>query len=354
MAEPPFHALLGAVLTRTDEGASARLTLAPHHLNSRGVVHGGVYSALLDAAMGSAVVASIPKEWWCATTSLSVQFLDGASEGVIEAVGHVVRRGRSVAFVSGDLCDGSGRTLAVAHGTWHLWPYRPGGAGLASAEAFVTFRGGERLPVGKIVAVGRNYADHAQEMGNAPSAPPVLFLKPATAIVHDGGSVVLPAEAGAVHHEVELVAVIGKPGKNLRAEEALDHVVGYAVGLDMTLRDLQAEAKAKGEPWDVAKGFDTSAPISTVTPREEVGDGSGLAIVLEVNGTSRQLASTSEMLLGVAEILAHVSKWMRLERGDLIFTGTPAGVGPVVAGDMLEARIERVGTLRVSVVAEPA
>jgi len=189
-------------------------------------------------------------------------------------------------------------------------------------------------------------------MGSAPGAQPVLFLKPPSALLADGGTVVIPRHAGQVHHEVELVIVIGKDGRSILEAAALDHVLGYAVGLDLTLRDLQNAAKAKGEPWDLAKGFDTSAPVSAVAPRREVGDGSGLEMSLRVNGARRQHASTSSMLHGVPALVAYASRLMRLERGDLLFSGTPAGVGPIAPGDRLEARIERVGTLTVDVSGE--
>jgi fumarylpyruvate hydrolase len=211
---------------------------------------------------------------------------------------------------------------------------------------------GERIRVGKILAVGRNYAAHVIEMGAPRGRPPVIFLKPPTALVHDGEEVTLPADAGAVHHEVELVALIGTPGKAISIARAMEHVLGYAVGLDMTLRDVQNEAKRCGDPWSVSKGFDGSAPVSAVTPRDEVGNGSGLSITLDVNGERRQAASTSQMLHSVADLIAHVSRWFTLERGDLLFTGTPAGVGLVEVGDVLEARIERVGSLTVTAVAE--
>jgi acylpyruvate hydrolase len=164
--------------------------------------------------------------------------------------------------------------------------------------------------------------------------------------------VLLPAGAGEVHHEVELVVAIDGSGKHIREERALDHVLGYAVGLDMTLRELQGRAKERGEPWSLAKGFDTSAPLSAIVVREQVGDGSGLKIALEVNGERRQEADTSQMLRSVAELVAHASRLMTLERGDLIYTGTPAGVGPVHAGDVLVASIENIGTLSVTVAAE--
>lgn len=208
--------------------------------------------------------------------------------------------------------------------------------------------------MGKILAVGRNYAKHIEEM-NAPRAGrPVIFLKPSTALVDDGGEVPLPREAGQVHHEVELVVVVGETGKSIPAGRAIDHVLGYAVGLDMTLRDIQAEAKRLGNPWCVAKGFDGSAPVSAVARRETVGDGSGLEIELDVNGERRQQGNTSQMLYGVAELIAYTSRWFTLERGDLLFTGTPAGVGPVAPGDVLQARLEKVGSLTVTAVEEAA
>jgi len=208
---------------------------------------------------------------------------------------------------------------------------------------------GEKIRVGKILAVGRNYAKHIEEMGAPPESPPVLFLKPASALVGDGAEIELPAGAGQVHHEVELVVVIGKRGRAIPREEALDHVLGYAVGLDLTLRDRQAEAKQRGEPWSLSKGFDGSAPVSLVAPRDEVGDGSGLALSLDVNDERRQEGNTAQMLRPVADLIAFASRWMTLDRGDLIFTGTPAGVGPIVPGDRVRAELERVGTLTISV-----
>jgi len=350
MRFPPFDEHMGTRLVRRGQGeAELTLALLPHHLNLRGVAHGGVVSYLLDAALGSAVIASIPREWWCATTSLNIQFLRGPRDGVLTARARVVRRGRSVAFAAGEIVDAGGRTIASATGTWHLWPYRPGAphAGDEQQRGFAVFEDGTRLPVGKILAVGRNYAEHAAEMGAAPDRPPVLFLKPASALVHDGARIPLPADLGAIHHEVELVVAIGRAGKQIVRDRALDHVLGFAVGVDLTLRDLQGEAKKRGEPWSLAKGFDGSAPLSTVVARERVGDGSGLAITLDVNGERRQRDTTSSMNRSVAELIELASRWMRLERGDLIFTGTPAGVGPVVAGDRLLASIEKVGTLGV-------
>jgi uncharacterized protein (TIGR00369 family) len=355
MGEQRFVRYLGLQVDRMEGGrASARLRVEPHHLNSRGVAHGGVVSSLLDTALGGAVISAIPKDWWCATISLHVNFLEGIREGEVVATGQVVRKGRKVAFATGEARDTSGRIVATAEGSWHLWPHRPEEA-RPESEPYVVMRGtGERLRVGKILAVGRNYAEHIKEMGGGEGTLPVLFLKPPTAIVHDGGTVRLPKGMGEVHHEAELVAVIGRPGRAIPEEQALEHVTGYAVGLDMTLRDLQADAKKKGEPWDLSKGFDTSAPVSAVTPRGEVGDGSGLALSLDVNGHRRQEANTDMMLRPVARLVADASKLMTLERGDLLFTGTPSGVGPVRAGDRLEVRIERVGSLTVHVEDESA
>ncbi len=215
---------------------------------------------------------------------------------------------------------------------------------------FVVLRGtAEGIRVGKILCVGRNYVHHILEMGGKPELPLVLFSKPPTAIVHDGATVRVPRGLGAVHHEVELVAVIGEHGRRISEGQALDHVLGYAVGVDLTLRDLQLQARKRGEPWLLAKGFDGAAPLSTVAPREEVGDGSGLRITLDVGGARRQEGSTSEMVHGVKALVAYASRLITLDRGDLLFTGTPAGVGPVAPGDLLVAAIEKVGTVRVRI-----
>jgi len=351
MSMPPFNDYLGTEIARRDDGeVEVRLELKPHHLNHRGVAHGGVVTTLLDSALGAAVIDSMPKEWWCATTSLTTQFVGGAREGTLIGHGRVVGRGRSVAFACGELHDGAGKLVATASGTWHLWPFkpgtRPGGSG-----PWVRMRGNsETIPVGKILCVGRNYAEHVVEMGYEEDSPPVLFLKPPSVLLHDGGTLCLPEGGGAVHHEIELVVMIGTAGRAIEATTALDHVHGYGVGLDMTLRDVQTAAKKSGEPWCVAKGFDGSAPISEIVPAAELGDASGLEIKLDVNGETRQHGNTSQMARSVAALIAHASRWMTLERGDLIYTGTPAGVGPVVSGDRLEASIERIGSLSISIV----
>jgi len=349
MQVPPFNSYLGVEIERKEDGVGVvTLELAPHHLNRRGVAHGGVISSLLDSALGAAVISSIPEAWWCATTSLATQFLDGVGEGRLTATGRLLRRGGKVAFADGEVRDSRNRLIATATGTWHLWDHRPGHRRPLPGP-FVRLAGGRRLAVGKILAVGRNYADHKAEMGTPAEAPPVVFFKPSSALLGDGGVLRPPAEAGALHHEVELVVVIGTAGRAIPRGRALDHVLGYAVGLDMTLRELQAQAKQRGEPWSLSKGFDGSAPVSRVVARDDVGDESGLEISLDVNGKRKQHGNTDQMLHSVADLIVQLSRWNTLERGDLIFTGTPAGVGPVVAGDRLEARLERVASLAITI-----
>jgi len=352
MKAPPFSAFLGIELeSRGDGEARCALELGPHHLNRRGVAHGGMIASLLDSALGAAVISAMPEEWWCTTTSLSIQFIAGVGQGRLVATGRVLRRGQTTAFATGEVRDACGNVVAAASGTWHLWSSHPGASRKPVENPWgrVVLRAtGEQVAVGKIVAVGRNYADHVAEMGGSSATPPVLFLKPTTALVGDGARIDIPRDAGAVHHEVELVALIGKRGRAIAPGDALEHVAGFAVGIDLTLRDLQARAKQRGEPWSEAKGFDGSAPVSAVAPRGEVGDGSGLEISLAVNGEIRQRGNTSQMLRPVPELVASCSRLMTLEPGDLIFTGTPAGVGPVGPGDVLEAHLASVGTLRVT------
>ncbi len=208
---------------------------------------------------------------------------------------------------------------------------------------------GESLPVGKILCLGRNYREHAREMKSEVPTSPVVFLKPSTALLAGGETVVAPPHSKELHYEAEMVVVIGQEGKAIPRERAMEYVEGYAVGLDMTLRDLQSEAKNKGLPWSVAKGFDTSAPVSHVVPKDRVDDPHALQLTLQVNGSTRQHASTGEMIFRIEEIIAHVSQFFTLERGDLIFTGTPQGVGPARPGDTLVATLQSVGSLTVTV-----
>ena len=195
------------------------------------------------------------------------------------------------------------------------------------------------FPVRRIWCVGRNYAEHAREMGgDALREPPFFFGKPADAVVPLGGRLLYPAATNDLHHEVELAVALASGGTDIRAEDASRHVFGYALALDMTRRDLQAEAKRMARPWDMAKGFDQSCPISAIRPAGEAGAMTAGAIRLTVNGEERQRGDLSEMIWSVAECIAALSKLVQLAAGDLILTGTPAGVGPVVPGDVLEAR----------------
>lgn len=205
------------------------------------------------------------------------------------------------------------------------------------------------LQPGKLLCIGRNYAKHAAEMKSEVPEEPIVFLKPATALVGHDGSIVLPAMSEEVHHEVELVVVLGKGGRHIPAEEAMGYVEAYAVGLDMTARDLQSVAKQKGQPWSVAKGFDTFAPLGTLVPAEAVADPHDLEITLRVNGEVRQHGHTGDMLFSIADLIAYCSRIFTLQAGDLIYTGTPEGVGPVQDGDELEAVLTGLPPLRVTV-----
>lgn len=208
---------------------------------------------------------------------------------------------------------------------------------------------GETIRVGKILCLGRNYPEHAREMNAEAPSSPVVFLKPPTALLSDGGEVIIPPISHALHFEAEMVVVIGQEGKHIAAGKELDHVLGYAVGLDMTLRDIQSDAKSKGLPWTVAKGFDTSAPVSPVVDKKEVSDPHTLTLSLTVNGQMRQQANTAKMMFRIDRIISYLSTIFTLERGDLIFTGTPEGVGQVRSGDILEAELTSVGRLRVRI-----
>ncbi|HMW52130.1 MAG TPA: fumarylacetoacetate hydrolase family protein [Zoogloea sp.] len=208
------------------------------------------------------------------------------------------------------------------------------------------------FPVRRVYCVGRNYAAHAREMGADPTREaPFFFCKPADAVVSVGPEGVLelpyPVATANLHYEAELVVAIGLGGADIPVDEALAHVWGYGVGLDMTRRDLQTALKDKGRPWELGKAFDRSAPLSTLVPAGAIGHPQRAAIWLERNGESRQRADIADMIWSVAEIVAHLSRYFRLEPGDLVFTGTPDGVGPVVAGDVVEAGVEGVGRLRV-------
>jgi fumarylpyruvate hydrolase len=213
----------------------------------------------------------------------------------------------------------------------------------------VSVRGTEdRFPVHRVYCIGRNYPDHAREMGNDPTRePPFFFGKPADTVVPGGGAIAYPPQTANLHHEVELVVALGQGGRDIPVERALDCVYGYAVGIDLTRRDLQAKAKDKGHPWDAAKGFDQSAPISAITPVTLGGHRLEGAIWLEVNGLERQRGNVNGLTWSVAEVIHHISTFGALAPGDLIFTGTPAGVGPLVPGDRVRCGIEGLGELEI-------
>ncbi|MDO9277922.1 MAG: fumarylacetoacetate hydrolase family protein [Polaromonas sp.] len=211
----------------------------------------------------------------------------------------------------------------------------------------------ERFPVNRIYCVGRNYEEHAKEMGFTGREPPFFFLKPANALVvvenDQTGDMPYPSLTQNFHHEIELVVAIGTGGKNIKAADAMKHVYGYAVGLDMTRRDLQNEAKKLGRPWDIGKGFDHSAPIGPITRAADAGDIENAEIYVQVNGQDRQRSNTFKLIWNIAESIEHLSAAWELQPGDLIYSGTPEGVAAVVAGDTLICGVAGIGTLKVKV-----
>lgn len=208
----------------------------------------------------------------------------------------------------------------------------------------------EKVPVGKIVCVGRNYAAHAKELGSEVPEFPIIFLKPASNVIFSGESVVHPPYSNNLHHEVELVLFIGEDVKNATDATAESAIHGYTVGLDMTLRDLQFEFKEKGDPWTLAKCFDTAAVLTDVVLKKDYNLKSDENISLSVNGTIRQNSSIRNMVFSPVEIVKFISSRMTLEKGDLIFTGTPEGVGKVVPGDKIQAFLENVGSITTQII----
>ncbi len=212
----------------------------------------------------------------------------------------------------------------------------------------------ERFPVHRIYCVGRNYEEHAKEMGFTGREPPFFFMKPADSVlvVNTGetGDMPYPSLTKNLHHEIELVVAIGKGGKNILAANALSHIYGYAVGLDMTRRDLQNDMKKQGRPWCIGKGFDHSAPIGPITPAALAGDVAHAEIYVQVNGQDRQRSTVSQLIWNIAETIEHLSAAWELQPGDLIYTGTPEGVGAVVAGDTLVGAVAGLGELKVRMV----
>jgi len=211
----------------------------------------------------------------------------------------------------------------------------------------------DRFPVHRIYCVGRNYEEHAKEMGFTGREPPFFFMKPADAVVvvqpGETGTIPYPSLTKNLHHEIELVVAIGTGGKNIQAADALKHIYGYAVGLDMTRRDLQTEMKKQGRPWCIGKAYDQSAPIGPITPAAQAGDIGAAAIWVQVNGSDRQRSNVGKLIWNVAETIEHLSAAWELQPGDLIYTGTPEGVAAVVSGDTMVGGIDGLGELRVAV-----
>jgi fumarylpyruvate hydrolase len=217
----------------------------------------------------------------------------------------------------------------------------------------VPVAGGGDFPVHRIYCVGRNYAEHAQEMGHTGREPPFFFMKPADAVVPvaEGGTgrIGYPTLTANLHHEIELVVAIGKGGAHIKAADAPAHIWGYAVGLDMTRRDLQNDMKKQGRPWDIGKGFEQSAPIGPLVPKAKTGELLKGAITLHVNGALKQKGDLADLIWSVNETIEQLSVAWVLQPGDLIYTGTPAGVGAVVRGDLMEGNVAGLGTLKVAV-----
>lgn len=196
------------------------------------------------------------------------------------------------------------------------------------------------LPVGKVVCVGRNYAEHAKELNNPVPDAPILFLKPSTAIQSLDVPITWPTEFGACHHELEVSILIGQRASHVRADEAERYIAGVGLGLDLTLRELQNQLKAKGHPWELAKAFDGSCPLSAFVNPAEFADLRNVALALTINGATRQQGNTSDMLTPIAELIAYISRYFTLQPGDVIMTGTPAGVGPLTSGDLLALQLD--------------
>ncbi|WP_448650844.1 fumarylacetoacetate hydrolase family protein [Pseudomonas fluorescens] len=203
-----------------------------------------------------------------------------------------------------------------------------------------------RFPLRRVFCVGRNYGEHTREMGHDPDRePPFFFMKPADAVVPAEGVIAYPPLTADLHHEVELVVAIGKGGVNIRPEDALSHVWGYGVGIDLTRRDLQAQAKKLARPWEWGKAFDESAPTTALQPVSAIGHPSTGKIWLKVNGEQRQVGDLADLIWSVSDVISYASESMALKAGDLIFTGTPAGVGAVQRGDVLTAGVDGIGEL---------
>jgi len=210
-----------------------------------------------------------------------------------------------------------------------------------------TYKG--MTPIGKIICLIRSYKKHAEEMGSDPTDTPLFFLKPSSSVIFSGDSIIIPQQSQCLHHEVEVGVVIGKRGKDIPTTSALDHILGYVIGLDITARDIQDEAKKHGWPWSIAKGFDTFAPLSDVVLKEKISTPNDLDFFLEINSVLRQKGNTRFLLWPIERIISDISSLMTLEPGDLILTGTPEGVGELHKGDILRAVLSNVVELSVNV-----
>jgi fumarylpyruvate hydrolase len=221
----------------------------------------------------------------------------------------------------------------------------------APAIVSVPVAGGGAFPVRRVFCVGRNYAEHAREMGGDPNRePPFFFMKPADALLTGNADMPYPSASEDMHHETELVVAIGTGGVDIAEADALNHVWGYAIGFDMTRRDIQNVARKAGRPWDMAKGFDHSAPISDIVPASKIGHPDKGLIELKVNGVVRQSSDLSKMIWNIPETISYLSSLVELKPGDLIYTGTPEGVAAVVRGDVMEGSVPGVATIRTKIV----
>lgn len=220
----------------------------------------------------------------------------------------------------------------------------------APPQASIAVAGESRsFPVRRIWCVGRNYLEHIREMGNDERAPPFFFAKHADMVVADGATIPYPPLTKDFHHEVELVVALKSGGRNIPADKALEHVYGYAVGIDLTRRDLQGAAKKKERPWEIGKSFDQSAPCGALQPAAKIGHPAKGKIWLSVNGAEKQKGDLTELIWSVPEIIAKLSEQVTLDAGDIILTGTPAGVGALVPGDKVECGIDGIGTLKIAI-----
>jgi 2-keto-4-pentenoate hydratase/2-oxohepta-3-ene-1,7-dioic acid hydratase in catechol pathway len=205
------------------------------------------------------------------------------------------------------------------------------------------------LRVGKIICLAQTYKKHAKEMKSNITKDPLLFLKPSSSVIFNGDSIIIPSKSKCLHHEVELGVVIGKKCKNINQKNAMNYILGYLLALDITARDIQSEAKKNGWPWTVAKGFDTFAPISDIVLKEDIKNPNNLDLELSLNGIVKQSSNTKNMIFSVEKIIEFISQIMTLEKGDLIMTGTPEGVGEISSGDIIEAKLDNLCSLKIFV-----